>query len=109
MNSILNIFIKHVHSFFKIKSVHPKLGSGAIGTILLIIAFIVQLVTGLPLIKDHMFFVFIVASIPAVLVYKKFDSEYDPKNNDNIKVFLFLMLIIVLFGIFVLLKDGKKS
>ena len=46
-------FWNYLFSILKIKSVHPRLGAGTIGTIILLIASFVELVTGLPLISKN--------------------------------------------------------
>ena len=98
VNKDLTNLKKKISYIFKIKSVNPRLATGAIGTVIILFSFLIEVMIGLPLISEYMIVVIIISVIPVLLLDKKFASKYDPKNNDNIKVSIFLFSFIIIFG-----------
>ena len=99
--------IELIKSFFKLKTVHPRIGAGTLSFLIFIIFALssrIEQITGFPLVSsEYIILVFLVCLIPVILLRKKFFEEYDPENNDNAKVFLFLMCLFI--GFFALMVN----
>ena len=79
------------------KSVHPRIAMCTIGITIIIIFSLIELVTGLPLLSKYTIFVGAVAIIPGIILFSKFNSNYNPEDNDNVKASIFLMSLIIVF------------
>ena len=89
------IFFDCLKNIIKVKSVHPRLGAGTIGMSIIYISFILEIVTGFQLISKYISYVTIIAVIFGIMFFIKFKSKYNPENNDNMKVGVFLMFFTI--------------
>ena len=47
--------------------------------------------------SKYKYILFFVIVIQAIICYPRFSKKYDPDNNDNFKVFVFLIFGVLLF------------
>jgi len=89
-------FIKKIFSI-KLKSIEPRLATGTISAIIGIFFSFLELATGFPLLSKYKFFIIVIVIIQVIICYPKFNKKYDPEDNDNTKVFIFLLFLLILF------------
>jgi predicted membrane channel-forming protein YqfA (hemolysin III family) len=80
-------------------NMHPRLAGGINALAILSVSLIVEMATGLPLIREKIIYVGIFAIITGTIIYHIFDSKYNPEENDNIMMFVFGIILVILFAV----------
>jgi Kef-type K+ transport system membrane component KefB len=79
------------------KSVEPKIACGICSAVIIILSTLVEMATGFPLISKHTIYVWILSCISTLIIYPIFSSKYDLEDNDDIKIFGFGILLVILY------------
>ena len=82
------------------KIIHPRLAAGISGIAYLLLFIILEKITNYQFISTHIIILCVVFLPIGIIIYNKFNSTYNRKNNDDK---LFMIIGIILFSIFLVL------
>lgn len=81
-------------------SVHPGIAAGVVGVGVLTVFSLLEFVTGVPFLREHMILIGMFCAFISILVHSLMWKVYDKKNNKNT---LFRIVFLIEVGIFAVL------
>jgi len=75
-------------------NIHPRLASGIMGIIVIIISLLIEIIIKIQLFSDYTIYVFIFSVLPGIVFYNAIHLKYNrDRNNDTIMYIIGLLLV----------------